>query len=83
MSAGGGPRFEVRVVEEVLTEDLARCTSAARAAIESMLTTLRREGAPREWLLRCEEEGRDGTRLGLREALYPATGWPVGSGSRR
>lgn len=78
MSAGGGPRFEVRVVEEVLTEDLARCTSAARVAIESMLTTLREEGAPREWLLRCEEEGQDGTRLKGCVKLYipqPAGQW--------
>jgi len=78
VSAGAGPRFEVRVVEEVLTEDLASCTSAARAAIESMLTTLREEGAPREWLLRCEEEGQDGTRLGGCVKLYiprPAGQW--------
>jgi hypothetical protein len=57
VSAGAGPRFEVRVVDEVLTEDLARCTPAARAAIEPMVTTLRDKGAPREWLLRCEAEG--------------------------
>lgn len=63
MSAGAGPRFEVRVVGEVLTEDLARCTPAARAAIEPMIDTLRNEGAPREWFLGCEEEGQDGTRL--------------------
>jgi hypothetical protein len=66
------------VVEEVLTEDLAHCTSAARTAIESMLTTLRKEGARREWLLRCEEEGRDGTRLGGCVKLYiprPAGQW--------
>ncbi|MGE5281968.1 MAG: hypothetical protein ACM3N0_06540 [Chloroflexota bacterium] len=46
MSAGAGPRFEVRVVDEVLTEDLARCTPAARAAIEPMVATLRDSGAP-------------------------------------
>lgn len=63
MSAGAGPRFEVRVVDEVFAEDLIRCTPAARAAIKSMVATLRDEGAPREWLLRCEAEGQDGTRL--------------------
>jgi len=42
----------------VLTEDLARCTPAARAAIEPMVATLRDSGAPREWLLRCEAEGQ-------------------------
>ena len=78
MSAGLGPRFEVRVVDEVLVEDLARCTSAARAAIELMIATLRDEGAPREWLRRCEEEGHDGTRLKSCVKLYipqPAGQW--------
>jgi len=51
------------VVDEVLAEDLVRCTPAARSAIEPMVATLRDEGAPREWLLRCEEEGQDGTCL--------------------
>jgi len=31
------PRFEVRVIDQVLTEDLSRCTSAARAAIEPVV----------------------------------------------
>jgi hypothetical protein len=62
-SAAAGPRFDVRVVDQVLTEDLARCTPAARASIEPMIATLCKEGAPREWLRRCEGEGRDGTRL--------------------
>lgn len=77
-SAGAGPRFEVRVINEVLTEDLARCTPAARDAIEAIVETLREEGAPREWLRRCEEEGRDGTRLGGCVKLYipqPAGQW--------
>ena len=63
MSAGAGPRFEVRAVDEVLAEDLVRCTPAARAAIEPLVAKLCDEGAPRNWLLRCEEEGQDGTRL--------------------
>lgn len=78
MGAGAGPRFEVRVVDEVLAEDLARCTPAARAAIGPVVTKLRDEGAPREWLLRCEEEGHDGTRLKGCVKLYiprPAGQW--------
>jgi hypothetical protein len=77
-SAGAGPRFEVRIVDEVLTEDLARCTPAARAAIEPLLATMREEGAPFSWLRRCEEEGQDGTRLGGCVKLYiprPAGQW--------
>jgi hypothetical protein len=64
VSAGAGPRFEVRVIDEVLAEDLPRCTPAARKAIKPALDELRHEGVPRDWLLRCEEEGQDGTRLG-------------------
>lgn len=62
--AGAGPRFEVRVVDEILADDLAHCSRAAKAAIESVLATVREEGVPYEWLLRCQEEARDGTRLG-------------------
>jgi hypothetical protein len=62
-SAGAGPRFEVRIGDEVLTGDLARCTPAARAAIEPLLATVREEGVPLSWLRRCEEEGQDGTGL--------------------
>jgi len=66
------------VIDEVLKEDLARCSPAARAAIEHMVATLRDEGAPREWLRRCEEEGQDGTRLKGCVKLYipqPAGQW--------
>jgi hypothetical protein len=78
VSAGAGPRFEVRVVDEVLAEDLVHCTPAARTAIEPMVATLRDEGAPRGWLRRCEAEGRDGTRLKGCVKLYipqPAGQW--------
>jgi hypothetical protein len=63
------------VVDEVLAEDLARCTPAA---IEPMIGALREEGAPREWLRRCAEEGQDGTRLKSCVKLYipqPAGQW--------
>jgi hypothetical protein len=63
VSAGGGPRFEVRIVAESLDEDLAHCTAAGRSAIETMLSALPEEGISRDWLRRCEAEGRDGTRL--------------------
>lgn len=62
--SGAGPRFEMRVVDAVLADDLAHCTRAARVAIESALATVGEKGIPYEWLLRCQEEGRDGTRLG-------------------
>lgn len=78
MSAGAGPRFEVRVTDEVLAEDLVRCTPAARAAIEPIVDELRRKGVPFDWLLRCEEEGHDGTRLGGCVKFYvprPAGQW--------
>jgi hypothetical protein len=48
------------VVDEVLAEDLARCTAAAREAIEPMVVMLRDEGAPHEWLLRCERKVKTG-----------------------
>lgn len=78
MGAGAGPRFEVRVIDEVLAEDLPRCTKAAQAAIEPVLDELRGEGVPREWLLRCEAEGHDGTLLGGCVKFYiprPAGRW--------
>lgn len=76
--AGAGPRFPVRIVDEVLNEDLAHCSPAARAAIERTAAGLREDGVPGEWLRRCEEEGRDGTRLGGCVKLYippPAGQW--------
>jgi hypothetical protein len=70
VNPGAGPRFAVRVIDEVLAEDLMRCTPAGRVAIESMIAGLRTDGVPPEWLRRCEEEGRDGTRLGGCVKLY-------------
>jgi hypothetical protein len=66
------------VVDELLSEDLVRRTPAARAAIEPMVAELHREGVPFEWLLRCEAEGRDATRLKGCVKLYiprPAGQW--------
>lgn len=64
MSAGAGLRLEVRVFDQVLVEDLPRCTKAGQSAIEPVIDEVRREGVPSEWLLRCEEKGQAGTRLG-------------------
>lgn len=64
MSAGAdGPAFPVVVDEDALAEDLAHASEAARTAIEPMVRRLRDSGAPADWLQRCEEEARDGTRL--------------------
>ena len=66
------------MVDEVLAEDLARCTRAARAAIEPVIAEVRSDGVPYEWLRRCEEEGHDGTRLGGCVKFYiprPAGQW--------
>lgn len=78
MSGGEGPRFEVRIDEILLAEDLARCTQGARATIEPMAARLQASGIPVKWLRRCEEEGQDGTRLGGCVKLYipqPAGRW--------
>ena len=54
---------------------------AAAAAIEPMAARLRRgRRAPREWLLRCEEEGRDGTRLsGCVKLSHPSARQAMGA----
>lgn len=78
MSAGAGPRFEVRVIDAVLAEDLARCTRAARTVIEQVVAEVQSDGVPYEWLRRCEAEGHDGTRLGGCVKFYiprPAGRW--------
>jgi hypothetical protein len=78
VSAGGAPRYEVRVDEILLAEDLARCTQAARAAIEPVIAEVGDAGVLLKWLRRCEEEGRDGTRLGGCVKFYipqPAGRW--------
>ena len=73
-----GPAFEVRVVEDALEEDLGHASEAARAAIETMVETLRSDGAPKDWLKRCEDDARDGTQLAGCVKLYipqPAGQW--------
>ena len=73
-----GPAFEVHLDERALTDDLARATDAAKAAIEPMLLRLKADGAPAAWLKRCDAEARDGTRLPGCVKLYipqPAGQW--------
>jgi hypothetical protein len=74
----GGLRFEVRVVEEALEEDLGHATEAGQAAMKAVVNELRSDGAAKEALKRCEDEARDGTKLGGCVKLYipePAGQW--------
>jgi hypothetical protein len=77
LSAKGRPVFPVAFDELAMAEDLARLGRNGAAA----LVELRREidrlgGVPRERLLACEAEGRDGTRLGGCVKTYVP--WPAG-----
>lgn len=74
----GDLSFEVRVVEETLEEDLSHASEAARAAIEVLVEELRKVGAAKDWLKRCEDDARDGTQLAGCVKLYipqPAGQW--------
>jgi hypothetical protein len=51
VSEGAGLRFEVRVFDQVLAEDLPRCSKAGQAAIEPVMDEMRGDGVPRESLL--------------------------------
>jgi uncharacterized protein YciW len=59
LSAGGGPRFPVRVDEKLLAEDLSRTARTATAAIQSVMVEVRRDGVPygagRLTALDCED----------------------------
>jgi hypothetical protein len=75
---GGGIRFAVRIDSAVKDEDLAHATDAGRAAIEQALSEIANDGVPRSWLKRCQDEGRDGTRLPGCVKFYipqPAGAW--------
>lgn len=63
MADGGGPRFAVRVDRAVFELDLAHATDAGREAITRALAEITKNGIPFDWLKRCDEEARDGTRL--------------------
>ena len=73
-----GPTFPVHVDERELVEDLAHASEAGRAAIESMVQSLKAGGCPAAWLKQCDIEARDGTRLPGCVKLYipqPAGRW--------
>lgn len=64
MRSSGGPRFEVRIDERALADDLSLATPAGRAAIEPAVEKFRADGIEASWLSPCEDEGYDGSRLG-------------------
>jgi hypothetical protein len=73
-----GPAFEVHVDDRELAEDLAHASGAGRAAIESMVQSIKATGCPAAWLKQCDIEARDGTRLPGCVKLYipqPAGQW--------
>lgn len=72
-----GPVFPVAFDELAMAEDLARLGSAGMDAFAALGRELDRlSGLPRERLLACEAEGRDGTRLGGCVKTYVP--WPAG-----
>jgi hypothetical protein len=66
----GEPRFELRVDDDLLAEDLSHATEAARSAIERAVAGLSADGVPASSLRPCDAEARDGTRLGGCAKLY-------------
>ena len=73
---GDSPRFAVRFDAEAFAEDLAHASAAGRALAQRERERLQRDGIDGAHLLRCEAEGRDGTRLGGCVKTY--TPWPGG-----
>lgn len=70
------PRFAVRFDAEAFAEDLAHASGAGRAVGQQERERLERDGIDAAHLLRCQAEGRDGTRLGGCVKTY--TPWPGG-----
>jgi hypothetical protein len=72
-----GPVFPVAFDELAIAEDLARLGDAGAAALAELAREVERLGGlPRERLMACEPEGRDGTRLGGCVKTYVT--WPAG-----
>jgi len=72
-----GPVFPVAFDELALVEDLARLGRGGAEALASLGREIDRLGGlPRDRLLACEAEGRDGTRLGGCVKTYVP--WPAG-----
>lgn len=72
-----GPVFPVAFDELAMAEDLARLGQGGAEALAALGREIDRLGGlPREQLLACEAEGRDGTRLGGCVKTYVP--WPAG-----
>src|SRR4051794_39877475 len=71
-----GPRFAVRFDDVALAEDLEHASAAGRRAAERARRLRKRDGVPADRLLRCQAEGRDGTRLG--GCVTTRVPWPDG-----
>jgi hypothetical protein len=75
-TTAGGPRFEVRFDELALAEDLEHASAAGRRAGDRARREIERDGLTPARLMRCQEEGRDGTRLG--GCVKTRVPWPDG-----
>lgn len=72
-----GPFFPVAFDELVMAEDLAGLGKGGAEALAALGREIDRLGGlPRDRLLACEAEGRDGTRLGGCVKTYVP--WPAG-----
>lgn len=72
-----GPVFPVAFDELAITEDLARLGEAGAEALAELGRDIDRLGGlPRERLMACEPEGRDGSQLGGCVKTYVP--WPTG-----
>jgi len=75
--AAEGPVFPVAFDELAIAEDLARLGEAGSEALTEFGRELERSGGlPKERLMVCSDEGRDGTRLGGCVKTYVP--WPTG-----
>ena len=72
-----GPVFPVAFDKLAMAEDVARLGQEGKEALAALGREIDRLGGlPRERLLACEAEGRDGTRLGGCVKTYVP--WPAG-----
>jgi hypothetical protein len=72
-----GPIVPVQFSEHAIAEDLTHHPPAAREALELFRREVGRDGGlSLARLKRCDEEGRDGTRLGGCVKTYVP--WPIG-----
>ncbi|MGI8731146.1 MAG: hypothetical protein ACR2LK_14385 [Solirubrobacteraceae bacterium] len=75
--AGQEPVFAVGFDEVAIADDLARLGETGAVALAELARDVERFGGlPRQRLQACDEEGRDGTRLGGCVKTYVP--WPTG-----